>query len=116
MIGNTPNISQKIYCYGCDDYESGFITSLKNISNNDITQLEDIDLEIEILSKYFKVDGKSPKMRYISSLRKEFDGKDLELVFITFENLKKNGLILIDGNSSHISKTGINYYHKNIQA
>ena len=68
-----------------------------------------------IIRKYFKVDGKSPKMRYISTLRKEFGEKNLDVVFATFELLKKKGMILIDGNNSHISKSGIAYYHKNIQ-
>ena len=81
----------------------------------DLQKQEDIDLEIEILGKFFKVDGKSPKMKYISALRKEFEGQDLDVVFATFEILKKKGMILIDGNNSHISKSGISYYHKNIQ-
>lgn len=54
-------------------------------------------------------------MRYISTLRKEFGEKNLDVVFATFELLKKKGMILIDGNNSHISKSGIAYYHKNIQ-
>ena len=76
---------------------------------------ENINLEIEILAKYFKVDGKSPKMRYISTLRKEFEEQDLDVIFATFDLLKKRGMILIDGNNSHISRSGIAYYHKNIQ-
>ncbi len=71
-------------------------------------------MEIEILGKYFKVDGRSPKMKYISVLRKEFGERDLDVIFATFELLKKKGMILIDGNNSYISKLGIAYYHKNI--
>ena len=108
--------SNNIHCYGCDDYNTGFISSLVKVTTSSVLQKqEDIDLEIEILSKYFKVDGKSPKMRYISTLRKEFGEKNLDVVFATFELLKKKGMILIDGNNSHISKSGIAYYHKNIQ-
>lgn len=108
--------SNNIHCYGCDDYNTGFISSLVRVTTSSVLQKqEDIDLEIEILSKYFKVDGKSPKMRYISTLRKEFGEKNLDVVFATFELLKKKGMILIDGNNSHISKSGIAYYHKNIQ-
>ena len=61
------------------------------------------------------MDGKTPKMRYISSLRKDFDGYDLDIVFASFNILKKKGMIYIDGNNSYISKVGINYYHKNVQ-
>ena len=108
--------SNNIHCYGCDDYNTGFIASLIKVTPTSILQKqENINIEIEILGKYFKVDGKSPKMRYISALRKEFEGQDLDVIFATFELLKKQGMILIDGNNSHISKSGIAYYHKNIQ-
>ena len=107
--------SNNIHCYGCEDYNSGFIASLEIVSTSILQQEENIDLEIEILGKYFKVDGKSPKMKYISALRKDFEEQDLNVVFATFEILKKKGMILIDGNNSHISKLGISYYHKSIQ-
>lgn len=107
--------SNNIHCYGCEDYNNGFINSLELTSMSILQQEENIDLEIEILGKYFKVDGKSPKMKYISALRKDFEEQDLNVVFATFEILKKKGMILIDGNNSHISKLGISYYHKSIQ-
>ncbi|AUR47338.1 hypothetical protein PGTDC60_0774 [Porphyromonas gingivalis TDC60] len=115
MRDNLSSCSHNIHFYGCDDYNNGFISSLKVMPTFDLQKQEDIDLEIEILGKFFKVDGKSPKMKYISALRKEFEGQDLDVVFATFEILKKKGMILIDGNNSHISKSGISYYHKNIQ-
>ena len=107
--------SQNIHCYGCEDYNSNFISVLETIPNPILNQQENVDLEMEILGKYFKVNGKSPKMKCISTLRKDFEGQDLDVVFAVFDNLKKKGMILIDGNNSHISKLGISYYHKNIQ-
>ena len=110
------HVARQIHCYGCDDYNTGFIASIeieKSISQHEI---EDINLELQILGKYFKVDGKTPKMRYISAIRKEFEKNDLDVVFATFNLLKKNGMLLVDGNNSHISKIGINYYRKNIQS
>lgn len=113
---NLSSTSNNIHCYGCDDYNTGFISSLIEVIPSSVLQKqEDINLEIEILGKYFKVDGKSPKMRYISALRKEFGEQDLDVIFATFDLLKKKGMILIDGNNSHISRSGIAYYHKNIQ-
>lgn len=106
----------QIHCYGCDDYNTGFIASIENRKNICENEIEDVDLELQILSKYFKVDGKTPKMRYISSIRKEFETQDLDVVFATFYLLKKRGMLFIDGNNSHISKIGINYYHKNVQS
>lgn len=115
-IKDTPVLnSNNIHCYGCEDYNTGFISSLDVVSASILQQEKNINLEIEILGKYFKVDGKTPKMKYISSLRKDFEGKDLDITFATFDFLKKNGMILIDGNQSHISKSGIGYYHKNLQ-
>lgn len=106
--------NHNIHCYGCEDYGNGFISSLEIIENSVLQQQTNMNLEMQILGKYFKVDGKTPKMKYISSIRKEFEGQDLNIVFAVFENLKKKGMILINGNNSHISKNGINYYHKNI--
>ncbi len=112
--------SNNIHCYGCDDYDTGFIHSFINVVKTSLsTEPENTCLEINILSKYFKVDGKTPKMRYISALKKEFLennlGYGIDIIFETFDILKKKGMILIDGNNSHISKSGITYYHKSIQ-
>lgn len=104
----------KIHCYGCEDYNSGFITSLEIVGASTSLSQEDVALELQILAKYFKVDGRTPKMRYISSLRREFEDQDLDAVFAVFNMLKKKGMILTQGNNSYISKSGINYYHKNV--
>lgn len=108
--------SQHIHCYGCEDYNSGFIVtfeaSIKSANDSD----EDINLELQILSKYFKVDGKTAKMRYVSAIRKDFEGLDLDIVFSMFYLLKKKGFIIADGNHSYITKKGIIYYHKNLQS
>lgn len=110
--------SVQVHFYGCDDYNTGIIASIENIARTAIgdEDVDDIDLKLQILSKYFKVDGKTPKMRYISSIRKDFESQDLDEVFVVFNILKKQGLLLVDGNNSHISRKGISYYHKNIQA
>ena len=107
--------ARQIHCYGCDDYNTGFIASIEIEKGISQQEVEDINLELQILGKYFKVDGKTPQMRYISSIRKEFEKNDLDVVFATFYLLKKKGMLSIDGNNSYISKMGINYYHKNIQ-
>lgn len=108
------NASDQIHCYGCDDFYTGLIACFEQtIVSNDSKNTEK-NYEMLILGKYFKVDNKSPKMRYISAIRKEFEGDNLDKVFSVFEDLKKRGYVLIDGNNSYISKNGINYYHKNV--
>ena len=113
-VNNTDILQEQhqIHCYGCDDFNSGFITSIENKKSVPQNEKENLDIELQILSKYFKVDGRTPKMRYISSIRKEFEKQDLDVVFAVFYALKKKGMLLIDGNNSHISKSGISYYHK----
>lgn len=102
-----------IQCYGCDDCQTGFINRFKAIGEEVIVEEETKqDIALQILSKYFKVDGKSTKMKYISSLRNEFDLNADEALNI-FESLRKRGYILTQGNNSFITQTGINFYHKN---
>lgn len=108
------NESNQIHCYGCDDFYSGIIACFEQSVELTSTNPTEKNYEMIILGKYFKVDNKSPKMRYISTIRKEFEGNNLDKVFAVFENLKKRGYILIDGNNSYISRNGINYYHKNV--
>lgn len=110
---NHSESKQNIYCYGCEDYNSGFIEDFEAKVQIATEQNENVSLEIQLLGKYFKVDGKTPKMRHISSIRKEFEDSDLNAVFAMFDLLKRRGMLKIDGNNSHISKTGISYYQKN---
>ena len=84
---------------------------MQNMTNLSIEEQQEI--EIQILNKYFKVDGKSTKMRYISYLKSEFDPAKIDEMFQTFNKLKKQGYINTRGNNSFITQTGINYYHKN---
>lgn len=105
---------QNIHCYGCEDFNKGFISSLENsLTPPILSEQINTDLRIQILGKYFKVDGKTPKMKYISSIRKDFENQDLDLVFAVFDVLRKEEMILVNGNNSYISKLGISYYHKN---
>lgn len=67
---------------------------------------------MEILSRYFKVDGRSTKMRYISKLKKEFEDENIDEVFRVFDSLRKRGFIECYGNNSFIKQDGITYYHK----
>ena len=90
------------------------ISSLENsLTPPILSEQINTDLRIQILGKYFKVDGKTPKMKYISSIRKDFENQDLDLVFAVFDVLRKEEMILVNGNNSYISKLGISYYHKN---
>lgn len=112
--GDKTNIAEHhIHCYGCEDYSSNFIELFEAKSHFHVSEAEQQKTEMQILNKYFKVDGKSTKMRYISYLKSEFDPTKIDEMFQTFNKLKKQGYINTRGNNSFITQTGINYYHKN---
>lgn len=109
---------REIHCFGCEDYDKGVISKLDSTSKDCFQRMDsvDINLEIKMLGKYFKVDGKTPKMRYVSSIRQEYEEHELDAAFAVFERLRKDGMILINGNNSFISKKGISFYHKKVQS
>ena len=100
-----------IFCYGCDDFSDGFLKSFIGCKMDAYTVEEHESLEMQVLSKYFKVDGKSTKMRYISHLLEEFE-KSKKDAFKVFDKLRRDGYINTRGNNSFITQTGISYYHK----
>lgn len=108
--------SNHVHCYGCEDYNASFISAFENVEAALEIGDRQRNFEVEILSKYFKVDGRSPRMKYISSLRKDFEQDNLEEVFNVFDSLKKRGYIESYGNNSFIKQEGISYYHKQKQA
>lgn len=103
---------ESVHFYGCEDYHSGFIAQFNKKNKVVVRQEVEATLEIQILSKYFKVDGRSTKMKYISYIKREFPEKILEEVFSVFNSLKKKNYIQVRGNNSFITQLGINYYHK----
>ena len=72
-------------------------------------------LEMQILQKYFKVDGRRPKMKYVSQLRSEFPDEQVDKVSTVLELLRKQKYIQVSGNNSFITQAGIIYYHKHAQ-
>lgn len=101
-----------VHCYGCDDYKSSFILDFENTDEMPILEETQKNWEMEILSRYFKVDGRSTKMKYISKLKKEFEDENIDEVFRVFDSLRKRGFIECYGNNSFIKQDGITYYHK----
>lgn len=101
-----------VHCYGCDDYKSSFIVDFENTDEMPILEETQKNWEMEILSRYFKVDGRSTKMKYISKLKKEFEDENIDEVFRVFDSLRKRGFIECYGNNSFIKQYGITYYHK----
>lgn len=112
--GSPVNTNHQIHCYGCEDFNTGFIEAFEGGNHIENANAETHqDYIMLLLGKYFKVDGKTPKMKYVSTIRKELDGDNINDIFEVFDNLRKDGLILVSGNNSYISKKGISYYHKN---
>ena len=107
-----PNVEEKLHFYGCEDFNSGLIDKFNNASQSMSFQCADTSVELQILDKYFKVDGRSTKMKYISYIKNEFPSDKLDDIFLIFESLRKRNLIIVKGNNSFITKAGINYFHK----
>ena len=106
--------SQSIHFFGCEDFHSHFLSEFiatKAVPGN----VDKEPIEILILSKYFKVDGRRPKMKYVSQLRSEFSDDRLDEVSTILESLRKQKYIQVSGNNSFITQAGINYYHKHVQ-
>lgn len=101
----------RVHFFGCDDYHSGFIADF-NSTPISTPEVVNIPLEIKILSRYFKVDGRRPRMKYVSQLRSEFSDEQMDEVSSVFESLRKQKYIQVSGNNSCITQLGINYYHK----
>lgn len=102
-----------VYCYGCEDYSSDFIRQFKADTQIVVPDEKQQAWELKILSKYFKVDGKSTKMKYISHLKAEFEDTEIDEMYDVFEKLRRSGMIQTSGNNSFITQVGITYYHKN---
>lgn len=115
QTSSNANPNQSVHFFGCDDYHNGFISGIiaTKVTGNADDGRE--PMEIQILSKYFKVDGRRPKMKYVSQLRSEFADNQMDDLSNAFESLRKQKYIQVSGNSSFITQAGINYYHKRAQ-
>lgn len=104
------------YCYGCEDFGNNFISNFSKPDTIEENKHNDYKTENNyeqiILSKYFRVDGKSPRMKLISLIKEEIPEQDREHAFEIFHKLKKDGYIRTNGNNSHISQEGIIFYNK----
>ena len=96
-----------------EDYSSDFIKQFKADAQIVVPEEKQQAWELKILSKYFKVDGKSTKMKYISHLKAEFEDTEIDEMYDVFEKLRRSGMIQTSGNNSFITQVGITYYHKN---
>lgn len=113
LISNSNN---QVHCYGCEDFNSGFVNDFQSkteICIEDDSCKNGKDIEKKLLSRYFKVDNKSFKMKLVSTIKDDFVDSELDNVYKIFHQLKKKGYIKQNGNNSHITTEGSTYYHKN---
>lgn len=101
----------RMFFYGCEDYDSGFLSKFDTQYEVKISQEDEQSLEMRILSMYFKVDRRSTRTKYVSYIKDEFPEEQLEEVFCVFHTLRKKDYIHVEGNNSSITQQGINYYH-----
>lgn len=104
--------NNNVFCYGCEDFSSGFTNEMMDKTDSVQECGENIDVEIKLLNKFFKVDGKTTRKVHLSSLQKDFKETELNSVFSTFDMFKRKGLITVYGNNSYINKAGIAYFQR----
>lgn len=99
--------------YHCSEEDNRMDFSVCAIHNEempDLSQRLDYDLRKAILESYFKVDGRTPRMKMVSKLRDEFTSTSKEFQKV-FTDLVKNKYIIYSGDKSFISSEGIQLYN-----
>ena len=98
--------SLKCDFYNCGDQANIIEEPVNEFQEHDtISTIENVDKSI--LAKYFQVDNRSRRMRMISKIREEYDFKVFKK---HFSALVKNKYILINGDKSFITDSGVSYY------
>lgn len=109
--------SQKGHSDNCAFYhcfespENGATTIIGDFVKTETSEVEkQTDIQQQILESYFKVDGKTPRMKMVSKLRESFPIANKQFNK-EFEELVKNGYLIYSGDKSFISAEGIQYYN-----
>ena len=99
--------------YHCSENNKTRMVSIIEASLKQDTQIHQdvqIDIQRNILESYFKVDGKTPRMKMVSKLRESFPIASKQFNK-EFEELVKKGYLIYSGDKSFISTEGIQYYN-----
>lgn len=105
------NYSDKyLTLYGCVD-DNNFIQSIYDCEN--IESVEFVNLEKEILDLYFRKGSLKPRHRQLSHIKSEMSGYEYKSVARTIHKLKFEDKIYLDGDLTHLTKSGISHYNEN---
>jgi len=115
---NSPSQQEQsvVTAYGCDDYNTGFLTAFAVRKTTDQSQEAEINYKGLILEKLFRVDRKTPRMKLISTIKTELEKSNKLVAFEAFNKLKSSGLIVTNGNNAHITQDGIAYFNEKFRA
>lgn len=91
----------------CDDYNNGF---LKKLKTNDEVQSDENSMRNLVLQKYFRHSSNRPRGKKISFLVKDFPPNERAKVIRTIENLHQSGFIMVNGDNSSLTDSGIDYH------
>lgn len=94
--------------YGCVD-NNNFINKIFQYDNKE--KAVDINLEKEILSLYFKKGGLIPRHRQLSHVKSELENFSSKLISDVLHKLKKDDILVINGDLSFLSRNGISYFN-----
>ncbi len=94
--------------YNCKE-EIRFIDKDETLdSNEEEYVLSPMDFDKQVLSKYFQVDNRTRRMRMISKLRENYDGK---LFKKYFNYLISKKYVKLNGDKSFITDKGVDFYN-----
>lgn len=94
--------------YGCTD-DNGFIKTIYDTEQ--LTDIEEFNLEKVILDLYFKKGSLKPRHRQLSNIKGELSSYENKDINKTIHNLHADGLIQFNGDLSFLSRKGISYYN-----
>lgn len=110
LIGTDTYSDQYFTMYGCVD-DNDFVGKVYESEEEEVYDY--VNLENEILDLYFQKGTFKPRHRQLSHIKNELDDLDYKSVTKTIHKLKSEGIIILNGDLTHLTKRGIAYYNDN---
>ena len=116
------NAPLNISLFGCNDYQSGFLDTIKianYLASIDLEGFQETDrdrlAEYSILKMYYKVGTRQRQMRLVTKVKSEISSiKELAMsdssIIKELKRLSDKGYIILNGNKSFVTSEGSSYF------